>query len=109
MLSSPAPTERASETLVVILALLQALTMPDRRWEVFFTAEGASHAFITGPDGMGMTDLGTLGGNDSAAQASTTLGQVGYFPMSEWPFVLSPVRMGKAWWISIPWLIFHRG
>ena len=27
------------------------------------TAEGAHHAFITGPDGMGMRDLGTLGGD----------------------------------------------
>src|SRR4051812_36246778 len=26
------------------------------------TAGGAAHAFITGPDGMGMRDLGTLGG-----------------------------------------------
>ena len=26
------------------------------------TAEGADHAFITVPDGMGMRDLGTLGG-----------------------------------------------
>ena len=26
------------------------------------TAGGTSHAFITGPDGMGMRDLGTLGG-----------------------------------------------
>ena len=30
-----------------------------------YTAGGASHAFITGPDGMGMRDLGTLGGTDS--------------------------------------------
>ena len=28
------------------------------------TAEGFTHAFITGPDGKGMRDLGTLGGSD---------------------------------------------
>ena len=27
------------------------------------TAAGAQHAFITGPNGVGMTDLGTLGGD----------------------------------------------
>lgn len=27
------------------------------------TAGGSDHAFITGPDGVGMRDLGTLGGN----------------------------------------------
>src|SRR5687768_18215300 len=28
----------------------------------FYTADGSSHAFITGPNGVGMTDLGTLPG-----------------------------------------------
>ena len=28
-----------------------------------YTAEGFGHAFITAADGMGMRDLGTLGGN----------------------------------------------
>ena len=40
------------------------------------TAEGLSHAFITGPDGMGMRDLGTLGGTSySMLLASTTPGR----------------------------------
>jgi probable HAF family extracellular repeat protein len=34
------------------------------------------HAFITGPNGMGMTDLGTLGGSDSSAQGINDAGQV---------------------------------
>lgn len=33
------------------------------------SAEGTTHAFITGPDGMGMKDLGTLGDIDSVATA----------------------------------------
>ena len=33
-----------------------------------YTAEGFTHAFITGPDGKGMRDLGTLGGTDSYAR-----------------------------------------
>jgi probable HAF family extracellular repeat protein len=35
-----------------------------------------SHAFITGPNGVGMTDLGTLGGRYSDAYAVNDLGQV---------------------------------
>jgi probable HAF family extracellular repeat protein len=34
------------------------------------------HAFITGPDGVGMTDLGTLGGNRSRANGINDAGQV---------------------------------
>ena len=42
-----------------------------------FTAGGAHHAFITGPDGMGMRDLGTLGGTDySDADGINDAGQV---------------------------------
>lgn len=37
---------------------------------------GHSHAFITGPNGAGMTDLGTLGGNDSWGSAINAAGQV---------------------------------
>jgi probable HAF family extracellular repeat protein len=34
------------------------------------------HAFITGPDGMGMRDLGTLGGTNSGANGINDAGQV---------------------------------
>jgi probable HAF family extracellular repeat protein len=40
------------------------------------TANGQTHAFITGPDGVGMTDLGTLGGNYSTARGINDVGQV---------------------------------
>ena len=35
------------------------------------TAEGSQHAFITGPDGVEMRDLGTLGGVRAMRTAST--------------------------------------
>jgi probable HAF family extracellular repeat protein len=41
-----------------------------------YTAAGASHAFITGPNGVGMTDLGTLGGGNSFATGINDAGQV---------------------------------
>jgi len=37
---------------------------------------GTTHAFITGPNGIGMTDLGTLGGNSSYAYGINDSGQV---------------------------------
>ena len=40
------------------------------------TAAGAQHAFITGPNGVGMTDLGTLGGGYSYAYGINDAGQV---------------------------------
>jgi probable HAF family extracellular repeat protein len=39
-------------------------------------ANAPSRAFITGPDGAGMTDLGTLGGNSSHAYGINDMGQV---------------------------------
>ena len=43
-----------------------------------YTTVGSTttHAFITGPDGMGMRDLGTLGGEDSYAHGINNVGQV---------------------------------
>ena len=40
------------------------------------TNNGQYHAFITGPDGVGMTDLGTLGGDYSLAYGINEAGQV---------------------------------
>jgi probable HAF family extracellular repeat protein len=40
------------------------------------TATGLAHAFITGPNGVGMTDLGTLGGGYSEAHGINGAGQV---------------------------------
>jgi probable HAF family extracellular repeat protein len=40
------------------------------------SAAFADHAFITGPNGVGMTDLGTLGGGTSQAFGINDAGQV---------------------------------
>ncbi|SFH42909.1 PEP-CTERM protein-sorting domain-containing protein [Nitrosospira sp. Nsp14] len=40
------------------------------------TYEGTAHGFITGPNGTGMTDLGTLGGETSYAMSINNSGQV---------------------------------
>jgi probable HAF family extracellular repeat protein len=42
----------------------------------FVTADGLSHAFVTGPDGVGMADLGTLSGINSGASAINNAGQI---------------------------------
>ena len=41
-----------------------------------YTITGLQHAFITGPNGIGITDLGTLGGAQSAARGINASGQV---------------------------------
>ena len=64
----------------------------------YYTAGDATHAFITGPDGMGMRDLGTLGGTDSYAAGINDAGQVaGSLTRLEALHMLSsPAPMGWA-------------
>ena len=53
-----------------------ASTMPGRWWGGPTRPQVLKHAFITGPNGVGMTDLGTLGGSNSSASGINDAGQV---------------------------------
>ena len=56
--------------------MLMASTTPGRWWVILTRLEALIHAFITGPNGMGMRDLGTLGGTGSNAYGINDAGQV---------------------------------
>ena len=58
------------------IARLSGSTTRGRWWGTPRLPTGSIHAFITGPDGVGMTDLGTLGGDYSGASGINDAGQV---------------------------------
>ncbi|WP_292922912.1 PEP-CTERM sorting domain-containing protein [Nitrosomonas sp.] len=65
------------------------------------TVGGRDHAFITGPNGVGIIDLGTLGGLDSAAYGVNNSGQVvgeSYMPgnTSRHAFITGPNSIGMT-------------
>ena len=58
------------------------------------TSDGVRHAFITGPDGVGIRDLGTLGGTDyTVAYDINDSGQV-VVTNSDRSFITGPDGMG---------------
>jgi probable HAF family extracellular repeat protein len=66
----------------------------------FDTDTGRTHAFITGPNGVGMTDLGTLGGTVSSATGVNAAGQVAGWSNTATgrthAFITSPNGMGMT-------------
>ena len=58
--------------------MLLASTTPGRWWVFSYSEEGfyEYHAFITGPNGMGMKTCGTLGGFQTWANGINDAGQV---------------------------------
>jgi probable HAF family extracellular repeat protein len=65
-----------------------------------FTVVGDTHAFITGPNGVGLTDLGTLGGRFSSATDVNDSGRVaGYSTTSggeQHAFITGPNGVGMT-------------
>jgi probable HAF family extracellular repeat protein len=74
------------------------------------TADGAWHAFMTGPDGMGMRDLGVFfAGKESVANGINDAGRVvgaSYYGMyweDERPFITGPNGVGAGGTGKLEW------